>query len=1142
MRHRRSCMKLMSVVILLCCAFAANAYPVTYYATTSKLASGRWVKIKVNKTGIHEITNEELVAMGFDNPSAVCVYGFGGVFLGNTFETSLPDDLKAQPVYRMSDKLIFYGESDVRINLASDLRTPDIKRNTYSLAGYYFLSDVSPYASPSPSNMSFNTSASYQKRYHTSISVIEKEETCPANASSRFFGENFKYTPSQTFEFIAKQNPDSVFAEQYTDEDFHIGHMSYSWGGKSINEMTINMVANGLTVVEETHKALPAITSASELTYNWKDGSMRVQLLPDDSVYTFTASVNSRASIEFAAIDYIAFSYKRNNYVGDVAQLRMIFDNVSSNYQFVLTGATENTKVWNVTSPIDVFAYRTAFDSKNGILKGTFEKKYSASTNGHAYLIAFDPTKTQYKVEFAGVVANQNLHSKSSPDMLIITNESMREYAEQLAEYHRLYQGMRVYVYDQNEIFNEFSSGTPSAMAYKRCAKMFYDRNPVKFKYLLLYGAGSYDNRGVIIERGDNLLTYQNENKTDINDETRAFCSDAYFGMLSDDYDHSRIHYSYMDVNVSRIPVSSPEDAMTVNAKTLDYLLNPPMNSSRNKALMLCDNEDMNSHLYQTEEVCNSILKIAPYVTLTKSYCSLYPWTEAKDAREGRRVTTQALADGQQFMFYTGHGKPESIASEVLWSMTLAEETNYDIPPIVFMATCNAVCFDRGGNIAESMLYKNNGGSIAVISSNRTVYRDCNQVLSLDFAKSLFSASPDATIGDVYRIARNNTIKMAVDSIERIYGINTLCFNMIGDPALPINAPEYKVVTKSINGEDVASGSKCDLFPFYKNVIQGEIADTSGVVDRGFNGTVTILIYDAPVAVNTHNQGGKDEIVSIMRDEDLLVELSVPVVNGVFTAQVVMPEPARPMIGNRISYYAASSDYSKAANGVFTDAVVQNYTEDKVFEDTTAPEISEMYLDSPSFANGDYVAPETVLYATILPDESGLCQASMAVGMATKLVLDGSKSYSEVKGMLASGQNGVTTLEFPIDGLQDGYHTLTLSVADNMGNRSERTIFFYVLNRSVTSVLSVEESPAREKATLNLEHDFHYEPVGRVVVEDVRGNVVYSAEDASFPFDWNLVDNDGNKVNDGVYYGYAILKAQKQYSSTRKVKIIVVKQ
>ena len=48
------------------------------YASTSKMASGRWYKIKVTQSGIYKLTYSQLVEMGFSNFSSIGVFGYGG--------------------------------------------------------------------------------------------------------------------------------------------------------------------------------------------------------------------------------------------------------------------------------------------------------------------------------------------------------------------------------------------------------------------------------------------------------------------------------------------------------------------------------------------------------------------------------------------------------------------------------------------------------------------------------------------------------------------------------------------------------------------------------------------------------------------------------------------------------------------------------------------------------------------------------------------------------------------------------------------------------------------------------------------------------------------------------------------------------
>ena len=41
------------------------------YAEHSALAEGKWVKVKVDQTGIYKLTHAELQAMGFSDPTKV---------------------------------------------------------------------------------------------------------------------------------------------------------------------------------------------------------------------------------------------------------------------------------------------------------------------------------------------------------------------------------------------------------------------------------------------------------------------------------------------------------------------------------------------------------------------------------------------------------------------------------------------------------------------------------------------------------------------------------------------------------------------------------------------------------------------------------------------------------------------------------------------------------------------------------------------------------------------------------------------------------------------------------------------------------------------------------------------------------------
>ncbi len=1126
---------LLASALISCMGFFANAYSTSYYKSTSKLNTGHWVKIKVSNVGMHQITYTQLQEMGFSDPSKVSVYGYGGALLSdNSFHSNLPDDLPVQPVYRTDDKIIFYGEGDVRYDLGSDAYTAKRSRNPYSIGGYYFLSDSKPGDSDMPTTMSYNSSASTNITYHNSLQYVEQELTCPAKAGSRFFGKDFKDEEKQIFKFNA---PDPYDTETYT------GGIRYEFAANATNSFSFVVDTIDMTPTYVSHREVQAITKNSKIYYTTKDGIIKFMMRenPDSIVYEFPFSIPKSKKYNYVALDYVTFAYYRKNNIAGYPQLRMVFREVNSSNYFTLEGTNSNIQVWNVSSPYNVFSYETRYNDTNKTMSATFEKKYSQSSNGHAYIIAFDPSQELYPVEYAGEVNNQNIHSMKSPDMLVITNKSMRKYAEEIAQAHRDLQGMTVYVFDQEEVFNEFSSGTPAAMAYRRLAKMFYDRNSSQFKYLMLFGGGSFDNRGILMEKKDNLLTYQCEDIYEMNSPSSSYCADSYFGMLNDNFSLGNIHIEPMLIGVGRIPVIDETDARSVTSKIVNYLKNPPLNIAANKALLLADDGDYNGHQTQVEEVCDTIQYFAPHVTINKVYNALYPWT-SDDAAQARDAIVQALSNGVNYFGFTGHGVANSFAREILWHNDYVESTDYSVPPITMLATCDVLSFDRLDNgIGETLLYKENGGAIAVVGSCRTVYKDYNQFLNLSFAAEVYSASETDCIGDAYRRAHNSA---ATAHPDQDLGINTLCYNLAGDPAIPLYIPTLKVKTAKINDVTVSNDDTSTLhtiYPLAKNIIEGIITDCDGNAIDSFNGIVTLTVYDAPIDQSIYLRESTDKDSIVTRNEDILTETTVKVINGTFKAEIIIPESLRPEIANHITYYALSNDKAQRANGIFNQVSISRFDSEKAINDTTAPIISEFYLNEPTFANGDQVESDIMVYATIQPDESGLNKTTATIGVATKLILDGVKSYPYVRGTLITDMDGYTTIKFPINELEDGKHSLTLSVADNAGNRTERTLSFVVINREAQATLLIDEEPARTEANFSLTHNFKYEPKGRLVIEDAAGNTVFTKENCTYPYTWNLLDNAGNQLPDGNYNCYTILNANMQYCSTPKARLIILK-
>ena len=89
-----------------------------------------------------------------------------------------------------------------------------------------------------------------------------------------------------------------------------------------------------------------------------------------------------------------------------------------------------------------------------------------------------DLTTTFPTPSLVGTITNQDHHADTAADMVIIipTSGKYLEQAQRLADFHEKHDSLRVRIVKADELYNEFSSGTPDANAYRRYLKMLYDR------------------------------------------------------------------------------------------------------------------------------------------------------------------------------------------------------------------------------------------------------------------------------------------------------------------------------------------------------------------------------------------------------------------------------------------------------------------------------------------------------------------------------------------------------------------------------------------------------------------------------------------------------------------------------------------
>ena len=1116
--NNRSIYKALSVILLLVSTtLSAGAFSASKYATTSKLSTGQWVKISVPEDGIYQITYRELVNMGFQNPSNVKVYGTGGHPISEILDGSAVDDLVQVPSKVIGNKIIFYGCGPVGYTLSAPTTAPHFTRyfNSYSMEGCYFLtSDSSPRLEPN--NITYGITGTNLRNTSYDYYHHETEAISASQSGKDMLGEAFVNKQLEVQYNIPNLCGDSAImvntciavkskdTPAYFYAQFNNQQVAYADSAIKIpaapSQYTFYNIISPYTLVYPNNGQIPA------------SGSLK---------FNITGSPN------WSKLDYFTLTFHHPNTLENSVdnQVRMFFNGVSSNDIIAFNDDNPSILFWNVDNPQSPKNYNLA---SSGDIRG-FTPLY---TIDYTQFIAFDPTKNLKSISSFTPVENQDIHGLPTPDMVIITCKELHTQAERIARLHRTNDNMVVHVIDQDLIFNEFSSGTPDAMAFRLMNKMFYDRDNEKFKYVLMFGGGSQDNRQILTKRPYTILTYES---TGSNDETSSYVNDDFFGMLEDNSGKNPASELLL-LGVGRIPCLSLEEASNDVDKLISYVNNPDYGPWRNNALLIADyfEDDHNLHAYQAEGIGNIIVnEYGLPINRNKVFLSQFP----ADSQTGvgfaaRQKMTSLLKDGQYFMTYIGHGNGMSLTHEYnMWTTMEARHTSYPHLPIITTACCDVARYDSSiRGLIEIMFHKPDGGAIALVTTTRSAYASGNDALNQAFVRNMFGylkAGHMPTIGEAYMLTKQ--------SFGRISNYNKMMFVLIGDPAMRVNFPKPYFKVRKVNGQTIGS-NYISTGELRQITVEAAVYTPDGThIDTGFNGDATLSIYDYEKKELTEN--GRD----IFFPRSLLTQVQGRVENGIFIGKAIIPRYVQnPGNKGMISIYAHRDNSDEMVNGNFENILLHAYSEESSYtiHDSIPPVINSIYLDNESeFAATNNVQGKSILHISAT-DDYGFNNQELTIGNGFDIKIDGGKnSCLDINSFATLSDNGKKLeINYPMD-LLDGYHTVQFTTHDMAGNRATRVFDFYVGMQPVT--LSVEQEPATQIATFNIDAPEGFSPEVKIMLFNNTGQYVWYTTTSSFPFEWDLKNRKGHRMPAGVYKYYGKYTSGNSYGGTNIGTLII---
>ena len=764
--------------------------------------------------------------------------------------------------------------------------------------------------------------------------------------------------------------------------------------------------------------------------------------------------------------------------------------------------------------------------------------------------------------EYVYNITNQDHHADEAVDMVIIipTSQKLKAQAERLQAFHRQHDGMSVRIVPADELFNEFSSGTPDANAYRRYLKMLYDRagddDSLMPKYLLLFGDCAWDNRmnssaWSQYSPDDFLLCYESENSFS---STECYVNDGFFCSLDDGEGGNPAGSDKHDIAVGRFPVRTDQEAKVMVDKVIAYTENKNAGAWQNVVMFMGDDGNNNLHMADANEAAEMVEALNPGLVVKRVMWDAFTEVASSTGNtypEATSAIKQQQASGALIMDYCGHGVQHQISHESVLRLSDFKEFNNTNLPLWITASCDIAPFDsQTENIGEQAVLNAKGGAVAFYGTTRTVYTDRNKRINKAFLRTLFTRVDGqyVSIGEAQRRAKNSLLSNGDDGSDLT--VNKLQYSLLGDPALVLHIPTLKAVIDSINGHPVGEASDIQLKALSVATVKGHI-EQGGAKMSTFNGKMTATVRDVleQIVCKMNDSAEAQQAYTYYDRTKTLFNGTDSVKQGDFRFSfAVTKDISYSDEEGMINIYAVDGSQGLMANGYSTDFIVGGTEE--VANDSIGPRIY-CYLNSPSFVSGGNVN-STPYFVAQISDEDGINTTGTGIGHDLQLIIDGDMSKNYVLNDYFQYDFGTFTsgeARFSIPTLTAGQHTLKFRAWDVKNNSTTASLSFNVVEGLQPNFfnVSLSKNPASETTTFLINHDragsvLHVE----IDIFDLSGRALWNYSESgvstgnTYTVDWDLRVDGGHRLQTGVYLYRVRISTDGSSQASRAKKLIVM--
>jgi hypothetical protein len=1113
------------------------------YAPHSVLAAGNWYKVGVRQEGVYKVDLTLFTALGVNtsglSSASIRLFGNGGAMLDEHNATPRPDDLYENPIevfdggdgsFNGTDYFVFYAPGPHHWEKDSANQLFRHRKNLFSDTAWYYITiggagkrvPMQPVAGVP--TVSVN---SYNERY-----FYENDRVNFLNSGKEWYGEEFNSNPAA--------NLSRSFSVDW--QGLQTGHpltLVTDLAGRSVGTSSGFLVrVNG----QNTQSVpLPAITGQFMDAYA-STSTQRNNVNVSQAAVTIAFTWSPAVSGAQGWLNWFELHGRRSLVLN--GNNSMLF----RDWQSVQPGAVARytvgnaAEIWETTDPLNPVKMNTTVSGSQLVFDNDASRlREYAAFAANTLLVPLA----------GGKIANQDLHNTVTTDFIIVTHNTVLAEAQRLADFHKQHDGHHVTLVTTEQVYQEFSGGSPDPVAIRDFVKMYFDKAGTDVskrpRYLLLFGTGSYDYRYRVNGNVHLVPVYESSNSLD---PLNTYSSDDFFALLNDTDDINRNDPAMqLDIGVGRIPARSATEAKTMVDKIIRYHTKQSLGAWRNQTVFVADDRDNNLHLTDAESNAVSAMATNPLYNQDKIYFDAYPVVSGSGGARYPVVNDAIVSrvfDGTLILNYTGHGSYQRWAEEaVLTQEELKRFNNPDKLPLFITATCDFAPHDDPvkNSLGAEILTGSSNGAIALLTTTRVVFAFSNRQINDSYLRTALERGNDGkylTLGESIRIAKNLTMQNTGDVV------NNRKFTLLGDPAMRLGFPELKLELTSLNNQPI--GNTDTLRALGKYTFKGRVTDALGSPVADFNGKLTPVVFDKAQQVKTRANDPASPVTSFAQQTGILYKGDVSITNGEFSFSFIVPKDISFQAGKgRISLYA--DDGNRAANGVITSLYIGGVS-NSILADNEGPVI-QPYINDDKFQEGGLTNENPVLLVK-LSDSSGISTSGNAIGHDITAVIDGNERnvlvlnafYTADRNSYQSGQ-----VLYQLPGLAEGRHTIRIKAWDVANNSSESTISFVVARQEKLQVTNIRNFPNPFQTTTTFGFEHNQPNTNLDVTIDIHTSsgafvkrihqTVNTGGSRNCQINWKGDNQAGAKLPKGVYiYRVIIVAGGQQTESSRQLIIL----